>query len=57
MTLEEKDRFKSISEGIRRGLASVAAEPVPNRIEELLRVLRQNEKPGRTHEHEVTACR
>ena len=57
MTLEEKDRLKSISEGIRRGLASVAAEPVPNRIEELLRVLRQNENPGRTLEREVTACR
>ncbi|HJU32989.1 MAG TPA: hypothetical protein VJ740_16110 [Hyphomicrobiaceae bacterium] len=56
MTPEEKDRLKSISEGIRRGLAPVTAEPIPSRIAEALRLLRQNEKPTRKMERELTAC-
>jgi hypothetical protein len=46
MDRDEQDRLKSICEGIRRGLARTVPEPLPNRVEELLRVLRSREQPS-----------
>jgi hypothetical protein len=45
MDSDDRDRIKSICEGIRRGLARTVLEPLPNRLEELLRVLRSKEQP------------
>ena len=45
MDSDDHDRAKSISEGIRRGLVSPAPDPLPSRLEELLRELRNKEQP------------
>jgi hypothetical protein len=45
MDSDDQDRLKSICEGIRRGLARSVLEPLPSRLEDLLRVLRSQEKP------------
>jgi hypothetical protein len=42
--MPERDRIKSICEGIRLGLSRVVTEPLPERIEELLRRLRVREE-------------
>jgi len=38
--MAERDPIKSIREGIRLGLDRIVMEPLPERIEELLRLLR-----------------
>ena len=50
MDSDDRDRLESICEGIRRGLARTVLEPLPGRLEELLRVLRSKERraePGK----------
>jgi hypothetical protein len=43
----ERDRDNSICEGIRLGISSIAPEPLPDSLEELLRLLRAHEKANR----------
>jgi hypothetical protein len=48
METTDKERNKSIGEGIRRGLARCTREPLPRQIEELARLLqRQSQASGR----------
>jgi hypothetical protein len=56
MTLEEKNRLRCISEGVRRGLAPVPTEPLPNRIEELVRALRLKFSSAATREVADSRC-
>ncbi len=56
MDSDDHDRAKSICEGIRRGLANPAPEPLPIRLEELLRVLRSKEQPPEPANGEAPAA-
>ena len=40
---DDQDLLKSICDGLRRGLAGAEREPLPTRLEELLRALRSKE--------------
>jgi hypothetical protein len=40
---DDHDRLRSICDGLRRGLARAEREPLPTRLEELLRALRSKE--------------
>jgi hypothetical protein len=55
MHSDDTDRLKSICEGIRRGLACTVPEPLPSRLEDLLRVLRSQEKPPEPAKSQVPA--
>ena len=57
MDSDDQDRLKSICEGIRRGLARTVLEPLPSRLEDLLRVLRSQEKPAEVAKSQVPASR
>jgi hypothetical protein len=41
---EDDDRMRSICEGLRRGLARAKPEPLPSRVQELLRLLQTKEQ-------------
>ena len=60
MESDDRDRLKSICEAIRRGLQWDVREPLPSRLEELLRVLETLEPSARvapTAEGQAPACR
>jgi len=55
MNSDDQDRLKSICEGIRRGLARSVLEPLPSRLEDLLRLLRSQEKSPEVAKSQVPA--
>jgi len=57
MDRDDHDRLKSICEGIRRGLARTVLEPLPGRVEELLRVLRSKEQQSQSGKGQAPAAR
>ena len=47
---DDNDRVKSICDGLRRGLSRAGLEPLPEKLQELLRLL-QSKEQNRAHAH------
>jgi hypothetical protein len=54
---DERDRLKSISEGVRRGLARDVPEQLSSPMQQLLQVLRELQQPVRDDKGQASASR